>query len=296
MIAFSLLGKKGNLGNQLFQIASTIGIAKKNNHDFLFPYWPYSYFFEHQIPMGAIDSRFKTIAYKEFEYIEKEFNNENYDIEGWLQTEYFFDIKATKHFFKFNQTIQKDLLKKHAFLFNKPTILITVRRGDFVNNPKFYQLSYKYYFAAILEFFPLWEEKNLIFTSDDIGYCKKHFKSLKNVFFIDNLSAMEQLILTSNCDDFIISNSTFSWWAAWLGEKENSKVICPIKNFSKEYTLENDKDYYPKRWIKFDYIRYKIPIKYYKIYLIGNLYETWKNFKYKAKKIKFINSIVKLLK
>lgn len=36
MITFSKLEKKGHLGNQLFQIASTIGVAVDNQHDFVF--------------------------------------------------------------------------------------------------------------------------------------------------------------------------------------------------------------------------------------------------------------------
>ena len=46
MVVFSLLEKKGNLGNQLFQIASTIGIAKKNKTPFAFPNWKYADYFD----------------------------------------------------------------------------------------------------------------------------------------------------------------------------------------------------------------------------------------------------------
>jgi hypothetical protein len=55
------------------------------------------------------------------------------------------------------------------------------------------------------------------------------------------------------CDDFIISNSTFSWWSAWLGEKESSKIIRPHQNFDGNKRLESDdKDYFPERWIAYD--------------------------------------------
>ena len=37
MITFSLLGKYGRLGNQMFQYAAIIGIAKHNNYDYCFP-------------------------------------------------------------------------------------------------------------------------------------------------------------------------------------------------------------------------------------------------------------------
>jgi hypothetical protein len=39
MITYSNLGKKGDLGNQLFQIASIIGIAEKNHQEYCFPIW-----------------------------------------------------------------------------------------------------------------------------------------------------------------------------------------------------------------------------------------------------------------
>jgi hypothetical protein len=57
----------------------------------------------------------------------------------------------------------------------------------------------------------------------------------------------------SLCDHFIIANSTFSWWGAWLGEKEHSKVIKPNYHFGYEFGKLNDaKDFYPSRWLPFD--------------------------------------------
>ena len=48
-------------------------------------------------------------------------------------------------------------------------------------------------------------------------------------------------------DHFIISNSSYSWWASYLGEKENSKIKAPkywYKNIkTKEIPL------YRKNWI-----------------------------------------------
>ena len=49
-----------------------------------------------------------------------------------------------------------------------------------------------------------------------------------------NDSGYVDMCLMSMCTDFIISNSTFSWWAAWLGNK--GKVIAP-KNW-----FPDDKD------------------------------------------------------
>lgn len=40
-------------------------------------------------------------------------------------------------------------------------------------------------------------------------------------------SVCDDLWLMTKCRHFIIANSTFSWWAAWLGEKENSEIVAP---------------------------------------------------------------------
>ena len=50
MITFTKLGNLGRLGNQLFQIASTIGIAIRNDQSFVFPVWAYSEYYKNPIP------------------------------------------------------------------------------------------------------------------------------------------------------------------------------------------------------------------------------------------------------
>jgi len=51
--------------------------------------------------------------------------------------------------------------------------------------------------------------------------------------------------LMSMCDDFIIANSSFSWWGAWLGNK--GEVVAPKQWFGKG--LDHDtKDLYCSNW------------------------------------------------
>ena len=54
------------------------------------------------------------------------------------------------------------------------------------------------------------------------------------------------LYLMSQCDDFIIANSTFSWWGAWLANR--GKVIAPKKWFGPNNSHLNTKDLYPEHW------------------------------------------------
>lgn len=265
MITFSKLGVKGQLGNQMFQIASTIGIADRHDHDYCFPDWKYSEYFENELPeTKEIISSCTELKEEYFHYHEWDIAKNNYNLDGWLQSEKYFNLEKTKELFRFKPELIEFLSEKYRVLFEKKTILIAVRRGDFVNHPFYYQVKFSYYLNAIKHFFPDWRDRNLIFTSDDIAYCKSYFSFLKNAYFVENLHDIECMALGTLCNDFIINNSTFSWWTAYLGEKRGSKVIRPIKNFRGNFArVNNDKDFYPERWIRFENKNLSIEPRYY---------------------------------
>lgn len=298
MITFSKLGNKGNLGNQLFQIAATIGIAKKHQQHYCFPTWKYATYFENELPNTVTVDSFISLKEAEFNYHEWNISsNGNYDIDGWLQTEKYFDVEKTKEVFKFKEDFTTKTFAKYNTIFDKKTILISVRRGDFVNNPNYFQLSYRYYLLALINNFTDFKERTLVFTSDDIAYCKFHYSFLKNAVFLENISPMEQIVLGMNCDDYIISNSTFSWWIAWLGENENKRIFRPIKNLRGAFgKINNDKDYFPERWIAFDEKKHALPIKYIVLMSKGTIYDSLVNLRHAYRvNMKMIKKAIKKL-
>lgn len=277
MVSFSRLGHKGNLGNQLFQIASTIGIASRYGHDFYFPKWDFSVYFKKKIPIGLLPNDAVTLIEKEFSYHNWDLKeNYNYDLNGWLQSEKYFEkVNIKEEYFSFKEDVLNSVKEKINVDF-KNSILISVRRGDYVNNPNYYQLPYAYYFLALQYHFPDWQLRTVFFTSDDISYCKRHFSFMKNAVFVSDLSVIEQLALGKLCSDFIISNSTFSWWQAWLGEKKNSKIIRPLKYFRGSFEKEkNEKDFFPDRWIMFDHKTHSLSNKYFRLKLFANTERIW---------------------
>lgn len=254
MITYSKLGhaRRGRLGNHLFQIASTIGLGLKYGHDRTFPDWPYNQYFEKPLPTGG---RFEAweLPEKAFTFQEEDKlkdRTENFDVDGWRQSEKYWEGQEwyIRSQFTFTRELQKKVRQRFRKALSRPAIAISVRRGDFVGNPNYYQLPVRYYLLALFEGIPDWEQHNVIIFSDDLAWCRIHFEGVPGISFAEGTD-IEQLCLMSMCQHFIISNSTFSWWGAWLGEKDGSIVIRPARNFAGPLAAQNsEQDYWPARW------------------------------------------------
>jgi hypothetical protein len=128
--------------------------------------------------------------------------------------------------------------KSSSEMLEIPTISVHIRRGDYMNvQDTFGVLSGDYYNSAInftLENSSTKYARVLVF-SDDIDVAKQIFSQLDislPVQFAEppEDSPEETLLLMSKSDALVISNSTFSWWAAQLGNKSKF-VVCPSKWF-----------------------------------------------------------------
>jgi hypothetical protein len=70
--------------------------------------------------------------------------------------------------------------------------------------------------------------------SDDINWCRQHFLTDCLIIFVDNgyENEIADFWLMSQCKHFIIANSTFSWWGAWLSGNIEKIIIAPkISNY-----------------------------------------------------------------
>lgn len=250
-LTFSHLGKYGRLGNQLFQIASTMGIAKKNGMIAGFPRWKYARYFA---PVPELGKPQKPTLLKERYYHHHDWqipSRGDYEIQGYLQSEKYWEgedcpVKLRKGFIRM-------VREKHAQILLKPAIGIHIRRGDYVGNANYKQLNMGYFLSALIEHFPDWESYNLVIFSDDMDYCRVHLSCLNNVFYTDRLNDIESLGLMSQMHGVIMSNSSFSWWGSYFAEQNGAKIVRPSKHFDGKLATQCDiRDLYPERWTVHD--------------------------------------------
>jgi hypothetical protein len=268
MIGFNALGRMGRLGNQMFQYAALRGISKNIGAEICIPYY------EHAVDDGmgnmlrtelfdSFDLRVKTgllnnghapvVNEKHFHFDEDLFHMcpDHVDLRGYFQTEkYFKHIEdEIREDFTFKDEIL-DPCKEMISSVDNP-IALHVRRTDYISNSANHPPCTLEYYEKALQYFE--EDRNVIVFSDDPTWCNNQELFSGDRFMIsENVDNRVDLCLMSLCNDFIIANSSFSWWGAWLSTNKNKKVIAPIRWFGSDgYTKDhNTKDVVPNEWTR----------------------------------------------
>lgn len=138
----------------------------------------------------------------------------------------------------------------------KNSVSLHVRRGDYltIQDDDFYQFggvsTQSYYKSAVARIKSMFSDAIFFVFSNDLAYCHETFDQMGGYVIVDcneGINSWRDMYLMSLCRHHIIANSTFSWWGAWLSDKEGV-TICPSRFIR---TVET-KDIYPDRWIKID--------------------------------------------
>lgn len=274
LITFSRLGNHGRLGNQLFQIASTIGIAHILGETPAFPPWDYFPYFK--LPEAFFTSYAKgemTEAYetnpalhivdpRARDYLQdfSLFEGCAGNVWNWLQpsglaVEYISSLPQYEAYV--------DLRNQ-----GKPILSVHVRRGDNAHDPgtpdkwRYHPLRPTSYYTEEIE--KLRATHSVMVFSDDPAWCrwnidgdlfwqssqprkKEHEKGYKEDAFDDWVD----LFMMSFCDRHIISNSTYSWWGAYLSE--DPAPIYPYPFFGSSLDYIDASLMFPDFWVRHDH-------------------------------------------
>lgn len=192
----------------------------------------------------------------------------SYLIGFWQNEKYFRDIiDIVKNDFTLKNKIEyqnNTEAKKYLDLINSSlnSVSIYVRREDYLLNKHANRehglLSIDYYrdaYIRLIKEIGNGELDVFVFASSgaDIDWCVDNFDFIPrehNVHFVPfNIKAAEYIYLISKCKYNIISNSTFTWWGAWLNSNPDKIVIAPKRWMRSSM---NRYDVCPPEWIKID--------------------------------------------
>jgi galactoside 2-L-fucosyltransferase 1/2 len=265
----------GRLGNQMFQYASLIGIAKlrggkacitKNSieDDLRDPkddlvnvcIGPFS-----RCNTGTNDKVIEEKGYGVYD-ISRFLKHTDSNIvikttmdTGFLQSwKYFENCKSEiKTLFKFKDSIYRKAVDIIKGFKNRILIGIHIRRGDLLSLDYVRFPPLEYFNKAKSYFKDMFKNPLFIVCSNDKKWVEENLKN-EDVYIVNETrNASEDMCLLTMCNGVIMSIGTFSWWAGYLCElnNKNAKVIYYNKEFKdKRWDRHiNKEDYYPPSWI-----------------------------------------------
>jgi hypothetical protein len=148
----------------------------------------------------------------------------------------------------------KKIGKKHeairSQIENQKALLIHVRLTDYLKEQHFGIPSISYYEKSLDQITTIRNYDRIWIASDDLMLCREILKDLDTkvpISYLDDadLTDVEVWDLFRRFSGYIISNSSFSWWAAFLRKDINAPVFCPYPWFQ---GMEEPKSLIPPGW------------------------------------------------
>lgn len=251
-------GGLGRFGNNCFTIAGVIGTAIKSGQPYGFPEWrtvDNEIFGEKPdnineyllnplppLPPGRYEQYSYFWGYKDL-YLP----TGNWTIDAHMQSEKFFKhcMPLIRDTFRFkDEPPQNDYVAIHY------------RAGDYIDHPdaQHPRCSVEYYQKAIMSF-PMDGREFMVFTDNIQAWysVRRELKipdGLRLTEASQRLSYIDSFKYMKKSKDFVCANSSFSLFAAILGEHPEKKIICPKRWFGSQMPAEFDtKDIYPENSI-----------------------------------------------
>lgn len=270
---------KGGLGNQMFQYALGRALSLKHNVPlsldlgYLLDHTPRAGFTFRDYALDVFALSVKLLKEKEIlmhkiirkiiprKGKEKSFAfdptilllKDGVYLDGYWQSEKYFSGIADV--IRKDFTLKKLLPEKYQIIKNDieqtASVSMHIRRGDYVNNAFHPTLDMDYYKSALAYISEKTIVEKVYIFSDDMAWCKEHVVLDVPTVFVNEEYAGKydegHMMLMSACKHFIIANSSFSWWAAWLSENKDKIVVAPKKWFNDD---TNTDDLIPEHWIR----------------------------------------------
>jgi hypothetical protein len=254
---------KGGLCNQMFQIAAGYSLAKRNNDIFYINYQaphnkgqgfhPCKYMHTMYLDIPTTIEKCTEIYREPFCHYSPIPYKNNMIIDGYFQSsKYFEDYENNiKELFSFKSIYIEPIVQKCNTALStilNPKVAIHIRLGDYKYYPNIHGTTMAYYHRAIKDMQEYYLGRvDFIICSDEKEYIRNEFTEITPIIS-NSVDELEDLYIITQCDAVIMSNSSFSWWGAYLGNNKQ-RVICPDVWF-KSAGAQDYQDIYLKKWIR----------------------------------------------
>ncbi|QWD89167.1 alpha-1,2-fucosyltransferase [Polynucleobacter sp. MWH-CaK5] len=166
----------------------------------------------------------------------------NIYLDGYFQSDLYFShcTQDLVREFQISQQRLDNISDTISLIHGLPNcVSIHVRRGDYVTDHRTKFLhdicGNSYFGEAVAKIESILESCNFLVFSDDIDWVMKNMDLPQSTHYISGrtrydgnvLDSVDELYLMSICKHHIISNSTFSWWGAYLNSSAEKRVIYP---------------------------------------------------------------------
>jgi len=250
---------QGRTGNMMFQIAHAYCKSLEYNRQLVIPSEessskPFENNLFRKVDFSITRCPDEYHVHAPFTYLNVEPNLDKPTVfVGWFQSEKYFGkyTEAVRGLFSPPLDFINRVISDYPFFKDDIVAAINVRRGDYLTQPTRHPVVTLEYIMEAVNKLPYYD--HLLVMSDDMEWCKENIK-LPKVIFNDPSKYWdhEGLWLLSLCNHFIISNSTFSWWGAWLSTFKDKVVIAPSTWFGPDIIREGliADDVYGDSWVK----------------------------------------------
>lgn len=241
----------GQFGNQLFQIATAYAYSLDHNLAFTVPDLihkkrdgvPYN---AEKIFLSRVDSY--DLPYSpSLRWREPSFNYSEIpssgaiELLGYFQSENYFKHRRNEILKLFSPPVdlKERILSKYPFL-RSNRLVVGVQIRDYRRerpDGSYHPTLGRDYYEEAMKMFP----KNAIFL---VSSNNEHLARLcteglrRNIIYLEGEDYIEEFYTLSLCKSFIISNSSFGWWASWLSTYPKKSVVAPYDWFSLPYDCE----------------------------------------------------------
>jgi len=256
---------KGGLGNQLFQYACTLAVANQFDADMAFDAsiltpqdaigrkLEIKQIFGDKVAIDQVHPRMPTVQSENpvvfWQEVAEHFAGGSpvVVLDGYFQQEDFFmrvaaEVKSDLAEFRLTRMNNVLLPKQRSY-----TVGLHLRRHDYQHLglcvDSYYEEAIQWFsrkYAGDVQFYVFTDEP--LYTTNLLS----PLTGQAQIAIVNTGQHIEDFLLMSSCDHFVIANSTYSWWAAYLGETKHSIVFAPYA----PWVVGSDIDPLPARWCK----------------------------------------------